>query len=459
MMIHKYCVYGLYILCDIGSGAIHLIDEGTFNALDRVQCASDIDDIEDAEIADDLRELVLRGELFAPDNTIGLGTLAEGQAMTKANEQYKKSPLPIAGDVVKAICLHVSHDCNLRCRYCFAGAGAYGGDRSLMTAETGRAAIDFLIAHSGTRHNLEVDFFGGEPTLNWDVVVEVVRYAREIERGHGKNIRFTLTTNGILLNDEKTAFINANMDNVVLSIDGRREVNERMRGGYDVIVPIYKKFAASRGDRSYYLRGTYTSFNKDFAADALHLADLGFDKISVEPVVCGAEEEYALKLSDVDALSRQYDLLAAEMLQREQDGRGFSFFHFNLDLDGGPCIVKQVSGCGAGMEYVAISPVGDIYPCHQLVGIDEFYLGNISIGFRRVFSDVSVLTKSECQSCWAKFYCGGGCHAAAYFQNGDVTKPYALGCALMKKRVETAIYMQAARFLHHDSFHHNARQE
>ncbi|MBR3575977.1 MAG: thioether cross-link-forming SCIFF peptide maturase [Clostridia bacterium] len=359
------------------------------------------------------------------------------------------------GTVVKALCLHVAHDCNLRCKYCFADEGDYGGKKGLMSLDTAKAAIDFVIENSASRKNIEVDFFGGEPLLNFDVVKETVKYAREQEKIHGKNFRFTITTNGILLDDEKLAFINENMCNIVLSIDGRKEVNDRVRvnvnkkGCYDKIVPVFQKVAQSRNQDNYYVRGTFTRYNLDFAKDVLHLADLGFKQISVEPVVAPFEEDYALQYEDIDTICKEYETLAKEYIKRKKEGKGFNFFHFMIDLDQGPCVVKRLSGCGCGCEYMAVTPEGDIYPCHQFAGNEEFKVGNLKDGITNTeltakFAKTNVYTKPDCSNCWAKFYCSGGCVANAQNFNGSIEKPYDLACHLQKKRVECAIAIKAA---------------
>ena len=357
--------------------------------------------------------------------------------------------------VVKALCIHIAHDCNLACRYCFAEEGEYHGRRAMMSAEVGKQALDFLVANSGNRRNLEVDFFGGEPTLNWPVVKELVEYGRSIEEAHNKNFRFTLTTNGVLLNDEIMEFCNREMGNVVLSIDGRPETNNRMRpfrGGqssYGLIVPKFQKFAELRHQNNYYVRGTFTHYNLDFAADVLHLADLGFKQISVEPVVAPPEMDYAIREEDLPVIMEQYDILAQEIIRREKEGRGFNFFHFMIDLEGGPCVYKRLSGCGSGTEYLAVTPWGDLYPCHQFVGIDEFCMGNVTEGVKREdlvlkFKHCNVYAKPECASCFSRFFCSGGCAANAHHFTGDINGNYEIGCAMQKKRVECALMIKAA---------------
>ena len=358
---------------------------------------------------------------------------------------------------VKAMCLHVSHDCNLRCKYCFADEGKYHTEkRELMTAETGKRAMDYLVEHSGHRRNLEVDFFGGEPLMNFEVVKEVVEYARELEKKHNKVFRFTVTTNGILLDEKKLEYINENMSNIVLSIDGRKEVNDRMRyradgsGSYDKIVPIFQKVAESRNQDNYYVRGTFTRENLDFSKDVIHLADLGFKQISIEPVVCGEETDYSLREEDLPKIFNEYESLVKEYVKRIKEGNGFNFFHFMIDLEEGPCIIKRLSGCGCGCEYLAVAPNGDVYPCHQFVGSEEYKMGSLydSNGLnkelRSTFEKCNVYTKPDCDSCFAKFFCSGGCIANACLINGDMNKPHKLSCEMMKKRVECSLYAKAA---------------
>jgi uncharacterized protein len=359
--------------------------------------------------------------------------------------------------VVKALCLHIAHDCNLACKYCFAEEGEYhGGKRELMPYETGKAALDFLIENSGSRHNLEVDFFGGEPLLNWQVVKDLVAYGRSREEETGKHFRFTLTTNGVLLTDEIMEFANREMDNIVLSIDGRKEVHDRMRpfrggagGSYDRIVPKFQRVAESRGQERYYVRGTFTRYNCDFAEDVLHLADLGFKQISVEPVVAKETDDYAFRQEDLPQLLEEYDKLAAEMAKRAGTDSDFNFFHFMIDLEGGPCVYKRLSGCGSGTEYLAVTPTGDLYPCHQFVGDTDFRLGDVWKGIDRTdivtdFKGANVYSRPACRECFAKYYCSGGCAANAYNFTGDIRGNYALGCELQKKRIECAIMLKAA---------------
>ena len=453
-MVHQYKNNGYPIVLDVNSGAIHVVDELTYDLIAYVsrvggpeKCPKDelVAELEKtyerADIEEALAEvwtLVANGELFTEDTY-------ENYIM-----DFKKRPT-----VVKALCLHIAHDCNLACRYCFAEEGEYHGRRALMSFEVGKAALDFLIANSGSRRNLEVDFFGGEPLLNWQVVKDLVAYGRGQEQLHDKKFRFTLTTNGVLLDDEVMEFCNREMANVVLSIDGRKEVHDRMRpfrkgaGSYDLIVPKFQKFAESRGQDRYYVRGTFTHHNPDFAEDVLHLADLGFKQISVEPVVAEEKDDYAIRREDLPQLFEEYDRLAAEMVRRKADGRDFNFFHFMIDLEGGPCVAKRLSGCGSGTEYLAVTPWGDFYPCHQFVGNEKFLLGNVYEGITRreicdEFKCCNVYAKDSCRDCFAKFYCSGGCAANAYNFTGDICGAYDIGCELQKKRIECAIMIKAA---------------
>lgn len=448
-MVHQYKNNGYNIVLDVNSGAIHVVDDVTYDVIELFEDNSAKEIIEKLvdrypqteieEAIQEVNELKDNEELFTEDT------------YKERIIDFKKRQT-----VVKALCLHIAHDCNLACRYCFAEEGEYHGRRALMSYETGKQALDFLIANSGSRRNLEVDFFGGEPLMNWDVVKQLVAYGREQEKLHDKHFRFTLTTNGVLLNDEIMEFANKEMDNVVLSIDGRKEVHDRMRpfrkgaGSYDLIVPKFQKFAESRHQDKYYVRGTYTHFNTDFSKDVLHLADLGFKQISVEPVVAQPTDEYALKESDLPVLFDEYDRLAAEMVKRNKAGNGFNFFHFMIDLEGGPCVAKRLSGCGSGTEYLAVTPWGDFYPCHQFVGNEKFLLGNVDDGIVKTeicdeFKCCNVYAKEKCRNCFAKFYCSGGCAANAYNFTGDICGTYDIGCELQKKRVECAIMIKAAQ--------------
>ena len=451
MQIHRYKNNGYNIVMDINSGSVHVVDYVTYDILGHMEQGMSRDEIvnemkksgvcdEEAIVSaiDECEELKEQGMLFTED------------AYRDAVIDFKKRPT-----VVKALCLHIAHDCNLACRYCFAEEGEYHGRRAMMSYEVGKQALDFLIANSGNRRNLEVDFFGGEPLMNWQVVKDLVAYGREQEKIHDKNFRFTLTTNGVLLNDDIMEFANKEMANVVLSIDGRKEVHDFMRpfrkgaGSYDLIVPKFRKFAESRNQDKYYVRGTFTRHNLDFAKDVLHLADLGFKQISVEPVVAPPEADYSLREEDVPVICEQYDLLAKEIIRRSKEGNGFNFFHFMIDLTGGPCVYKRLSGCGSGTEYLAVTPWGDLYPCHQFVGEEKFLMGNVFDGITRTdiqeeFKCCNVYAKKECKDCFARFYCSGGCAANSYNFHGSITDVYEVGCKLQQKRVECAIMIKAA---------------
>ncbi len=395
-------------------------------------------DEEISEAVEEILELEAEGLLFAPD-------IYENYVY-----DFKKRRT-----VVKALCLHIAHDCNLACKYCFAEEGEYHGRRALMSFEVGKKALDFLVANSGNRVNLEVDFFGGEPLMNWDVVKRLVEYGRSLEPAYNKKFRFTLTTNGVLLNEEILEFANKEMSNLVLSIDGRKQIHDRMRpfrggqGSYDLIVPKFQRAAESREQLNYYVRGTFTRNNLDFSEDVLHLADLGFKQISVEPVVAPPEADYSIREEDLPKLKEEYDKLAAEMLRRKREGNGFQFFHFMIDLEGGPCVAKRLSGCGSGTEYLAVTPWGDLYPCHQFVGNEKFLMGNVEEGILREdirdrFKCCNVYAREKCRDCFARFYCSGGCAANAYNFHGDVNAAYDVGCELERKRVECAIMLKAA---------------
>lgn len=448
-MIHQYKNNGYNMVLDVNSGSVHVVDDVTYDVLSLLDQGKQEEEIQEAlkdrypaqeihDAAQECQELKEAGMLFTDD-------VYEG-----AIEMFAERPT-----VVKALCLHIAHDCNLACRYCFAEEGEYHGRRALMSLEVGKKALDFLIANSGSRRNLEVDFFGGEPLMNWQVVKALVAYGREQEKIHNKNFRFTLTTNGVLLDDEVMEFCNKEMGNVVLSIDGRKEVHDFMRpfrkgaGSYDLIVPKFQKFAESRNQDNYYVRGTFTHYNLDFAADVLHLADLGFKQISVEPVVAPPTEDYAIREEDLPIIFEQYDILAKEMIKRHKEGRGFNFFHFMIDLTGGPCVYKRLSGCGSGTEYLAVTPWGDFYPCHQFVGNEEFLLGNVDEGIVRTdltcdFKKCNVYSKKECSSCFARFYCSGGCAANSYNFTGKINDVYEIGCKMQQKRIECALMIKAA---------------
>lgn len=472
-MVHQYKNNGYNIVLDVNSGMIHVVDELAYDIIAMfekqepevilqemmkkysvpenlaliTETEEEITELAGSEEA--LRELV-QGAI---DDIVQLKQ--EGALFTKdIYEEYIKD-FKQRSTVVKALCLHIAHDCNLACKYCFAEEGEYKGRRALMSYEVGRKALDFLIASSGNRKNLEVDFFGGEPLMNWQVVKDLVAYGREQEVLHNKKFRFTLTTNGVLLSDEIMEFANREMSNVVLSIDGRKEINDSMRpsrngkGSYELILPKFKKLAESRNQNNYYVRGTFTHNNLDFSEDVKHLADLGFKQISVEPVVAQPEEGYAIREEDLPVLFEEYDRLAKLMLEYKKEGKDFNFFHFMIDLTGGPCVAKRLSGCGSGTEYLAVTPWGDLYPCHQFVGMPEYLMGNVDDGImkpelREEFKVCNVYSKEKCRNCFAKFYCSGGCAANSYQFHGDINDAYDIGCELQKKRVECAIMLKAA---------------
>ncbi len=453
-MVHQYKLNGYNIILDTASGSVHTVDEVAFDIiamykestqeeivsaiLEKYSNLPDVNEAEVLECLEDIKALEEAGKLFSVDKY-------EKLAYSYKNES----------NVVKALCLHVAHTCNLNCSYCFASQGKYQGHRALMTYEVGKQAFDFLIANSGTRKNLEVDFFGGEPLMNWDVVKRLVEYARSVEKEHGKNFRFTLTTNGVLVDDEVIDFCNREMSNVVLSLDGRKEINDHFRvdheghGSYDMIVPKFKKFVEARGGKDYYMRGTFTHNNVDFTNDIFHMADLGFTELSMEPVVCPPDDPYALTEEDLPKLFEQYEILAKEMIRRKKAGCGFTFYHYMLDLKNGPCIYKRITGCGSGTEYMAVTPWGDLYPCHQFVGDAKFLLGNIWDGVTNKecqdsFRSCNAYAREECRDCWARMYCSGGCAANSYHATGDIHGVYNYGCELFKKRIECAVMMQVA---------------
>ncbi len=460
-LIHQYINNGYYIILDVNSGSVHSADALLYDA---VKVLADL--VPDMEkpmpLSSEQKQAVrdaLAGQYEAGDVEEALEDI---QALIDAEELftadvYKDYVMDFKKrqTVVKALCLHIAHDCNLACQYCFAEEGEYHGRRALMSFEVGKKALDFLIANSGNRVNLEVDFFGGEPLLNWDVVKQLVEYGRSREEECHKKFRFTLTTNGVLLNDEIMEFCNREMSNVVLSLDGRKEVNDRMRpfrngtGSYDLIVPKFQKFAESRGTKDYFVRGTFTRNNLDFSEDVLHFADLGFEKLSMEPVVSDPKEPYSIREEDLPKIMEEYDKLAKEFIRRKKEGRGFQFFHFMIDLSQGPCVAKRLSGCGSGTEYLAVTPWGDLYPCHQFVGMEDFLLGNVDEGItnpavRDEFKLCNVYAKDKCKDCFARFYCSGGCAANAYNFSGDITGAYEIGCEMQKKRIECAIMIRAA---------------
>ena len=454
-MIHQYKLNGYNIVLDVYSGSVHLVDDvaydciALFESTPRDQIIArmmekhgHLDGVDETELdacLDDIQALKDDGKLFSQD----LWRDVEQEAFEHAKP------------VLKAMCLHVAHTCNLNCQYCFASQGQYHGERALMSFEVGKQALDFLIAQSGSRVNLEVDFFGGEPLMNWDVVKQLVEYARSVEKERGKNFRFTLTTNGMLIDDDVIDFANREMSNVVLSLDGRKEIHDRLRvdyagnGSYERIVPKFQKLVEARGNKNYYMRGTFTHANPDFTKDLFHMADLGFTELSMEPVVCAPEDPAALTAEDLEIVKDQYELLAKDMLRREKEGKPITFYHYMLDLTGGPCIYKRISGCGSGTEYMAVTPWGDLYPCHQFVGEEAYKLGDIWNGvtntaLREEFRSCNAYARPECNDCWARFYCSGGCAANAFHATGSIRGVYEAGCELFRKRIECAIMMKVA---------------
>lgn len=442
-------------MLDVNSGSVHVVDELAYDVIPIVEklLAQNMEEKEQIVEAAAEQLCVERSKMEEAVEEI-LSLKEEGMLFTEdVYEKYIDS-FKNRETVVKALCLHIAHDCNLACKYCFAGEGEYHGQRSLMSLDVGKKALDFLVANSGNRVNLEVDFFGGEPLMNWQVVKDLVAYGRSLEEPNHKKFRFTLTTNGVLLDDEVLEFANKEMANLVLSVDGRKEIHDRMRphrggqGSYDEVLPKYKKAAKSRNQMDYYVRGTFTRNNLDFAEDVKHLADEGFEQISMEPVVARPEEDYALRMEDVPAILEEYDELALEYIRRKKEGKGFNFFHFMINLEGGPCVAKRLSGCGSGTEYLAVTPWGDLYPCHQFVGQEEFLMGNVEEGILRTdiqdkFKACNVYAKDQCRDCFAKFYCSGGCAANAYNNSGDINGAYELGCELQRKRIECAIMIKA----------------
>lgn len=455
-MIHQYKLGSYNIVLDVCSGAVHVVDEVAYDIIalfagnsreailkamaEKYAGRNGISESDIAECYDQVVRLKDAGKLFAPDTFAPM-----------ANALKQKT-----SGIVKALCLHVAHTCNLNCSYCFASQGRYHGDRAVMRFEVGKRALDFLIENSGTRRNLEVDFFGGEPLMNFQVVKDLVAYARSIEKAHGKNFRFTLTTNGMLVDDDVIAFANKECSNVVLSLDGRKEIHDRCRvdyagnGSWEKIVPKFQKFVEAREGKNYYIRGTFTHANPDFLKDIQQMLDLGFSELSMEPVVCAPEDPSALTEEDLPILMEQYEKLAELMLERDKQGKPFTFYHYMIDLTGGPCIYKRISGCGSGTEYMAVTPWGDLYPCHQFVGEEAFKLGNVWDGVtntdvQNAFAACNVYARAECRDCWARLYCSGGCAANAYHATGTVTGVYAYGCELFRKRMECAIMVAVAR--------------
>ena len=455
-MVHQYKLNGCNMVLDTCSGSVHVVDEVAYDMIEKFQTEPreqiiaemlqkyghrpDVTEADLNQCMDDIQSLVDAGKLYTPD------TFADKAGTFKAR----------SGNVIKALCLHVAHTCNLNCSYCFASQGKYHGDRALMSFEVGKRALDFLMENSGTRRNLEVDFFGGEPLMNWQVVKDLVAYARSVEQEKGKNFRFTLTTNGVLIDDDVIDFCNKEMSNVVLSLDGRKEIHDATRvdyagkGSYDKIVPKFQKLVEARGGKGYYMRGTFTHRNPDFTKDVFHMADLGFTELSMEPVVCAPDDPMALTPEDLEIVKEQYEILAKEMLKRQKEGRPFTFYHYMIDLTQGPCIYKRISGCGSGTEYMAVTPWGDLYPCHQFVGEEKYKLGDIWQGvtndaLREEFRSCNAYARPECADCWAKLYCSGGCAANAYHASGSIRGVYVPGCELFKKRIECAIMMKAAQ--------------
>ena len=460
-MIHLYQNNGYNIVLDVNSGAVHVVDKAAYDVIGALEEQNELHTAETLKTPETFEFLRSKlGSTYAEEDIRDIleavATITqEGRLFTRDVYEDYIDEVKQRKTVVKALCLHIAHDCNLACRYCFAEEGEYHGRRALMSYEVGKKALDFLIANSGKRRNLEVDFFGGEPLMNWQVVKDLVAYGREQEKIHDKHFRFTVTTNGVLLNDEIQEFVNKEMDNVVLSLDGRKEVNDKMRpfrngkGSYDLIVPKFQKLAESRNQEKYYIRGTFTRNNLDFSNDVLHFADLGFEQISIEPVVGEDTDPYAIRKEDLPKIFEEYDKLAKIMVERERSGRGFTFFHFMIDLEGGPCVSKRLSGCGSGTEYLAVTPWGDLYPCHQFVGNEKFLMGNVDEGITRTdireeFKNSNVYSKEKCKKCFAKFYCSGGCAANSYNFHGNINDAYDIGCELQRKRIECAIMIKAA---------------
>lgn len=454
-MIHQYKLGGYNLVLDMASGSVHSVDDVAYDAIAMFKTHSrkdlitalqtkyeedpTVNETELAALISDIEALEKDGKLFSKD-------IYENKAFDLKNRHTE----------IKALCLHIAHTCNLTCDYCFASQGNFCGERALMSFDVGKRAIDFLVEHSGTRKNLEVDFFGGEPLMNFGVVKQIVAYARSIEKEHNKNFRFTLTTNGMLIDDDVIDFANRECHNVVLSLDGRREVHDRLRktaggaGSYDIIVPKFQKLVEKRGGKGYYIRGTFTHNNPDFTNDLFHMLDLGFTELSMEPVVCAPNDPYALTDEDIEIVCRQYEILAEEMIKREKQGKGFTFYHYMIDLTGGPCIYKRISGCGSGTEYFAVTPWGELFPCHQFVGDEAYSMGDIWKGVinaekQEQFKLCNAYAREECRDCWAKLYCSGGCAANAYHAAGSISGVYEQGCKLFKKRMECAIMVQAAK--------------
>ena len=453
-MVHQYKLNGYNIVLDTCSGSVHAVDEVAYDIIEMYKTASEQEIIEAI-----LKKYSNQPDVTKEDILLCIGDVKALEESGKLYSEDKYEQLAYShknnSNVIKALCLHVAHTCNLNCSYCFASQGKYQGDRVVMSFEVGKQAFDFLIANSGSRRNLEVDFFGGEPLMNWDVVKQLVAYARSIEKEHNKNFRFTLTTNGLLIDDEVIDFLNKEMSNVVLSLDGRREVHDLFRkdyagnGSYDRIIPKFKRLVEARGGKNYYMRGTFTHNNVDFTEDIFHMADLGFTELSMEPVVSAPDDPCALTDEDLPKLFEQYEILAKEMIKRKQEGRPFTFYHYMIDLKNGPCIYKRITGCGSGTEYMAVTPWGELFPCHQFVGDPKYSLGNIWDGVKNKecqdeFRSCNAYARKECRDCWAKLYCSGGCAANAYHATGSINGVYKYGCELFKKRIECAVMMQVA---------------
>ena len=455
-MIHKYKMNGINIAMDVNGGSVHVIDDITYDLLDYYEDFKNktLDESELYIKMNDYSIEDIKTTIGEVDELVEEGLLYTEDAYQDLDAFKNRKP------VIKALCLNIAHDCNLKCKYCFAQQGDFGGEKKLMPLEVGKKAFDFLVENSGNRRNLEVDFFGGEPLMNFDVVKELVHYGNELGKEKNKNFRFTITTNGILLDDKKIDFINEYMDNAVLSLDGREKVNDDMRltlvdnGSYSIIVPKFKKLVEKRGDKKYYVRGTFTRNNLDFSEDVKHFKDLGFVHTSMEPVVSADENPYAIKEEDLPKILAEYEKFAIDYAEMKVNGDPFSFFHFMVDLNQGPCVIKRIVGCGAGTEYLSITPEGDIYPCHQFVGNETYKMGNILNDdlvlpeeMRTMFKSADVYSKEDCQTCFSKFYCSGGCHANALNFNGDIKKPYKLGCDMQRKRLECSLMIEATRML------------
>lgn len=468
-MIHQFKLNGYNIILDVCSGSVNLVDDVAYRII-QLFCGEENggickieghpDESEKLEITEIIIKEFAHMDDVNPDEVKGV--IGDVEKLVENNllftpDIYREKLCGAVKDtsVIKALCLHVAHTCNLNCEYCFAAQGKFHGDSALMSLEVAKKALDFLVENSGSRRNLEVDFFGGEPLLNWQVVKDTVAYGRKLEKKYNKHFRFTLTTNGIGINEDVIDFANKEMDNVVLSLDGRPEVHDYFRkfidgrGSYEEIIPKFKKLVESRGKEKYYIRGTFTGLNKDFTKDILHMANLGFDQLSMEPVVCSPEESYALKDEDLPELFSEYEKLAVEMLERRRNGNPFSFYHYMIDLKNGPCVHKRVAGCGSGCEYMAVTPWGDLYPCHQFVGDEDYKMGDIWSGIsnikkREEFSHCNIYSRPECEDCWAKLYCSGGCAANNYHSAGSIEGIYEYGCKVFKKRMECAIMLEVA---------------